>query len=414
VTVRAMSAASRRHFLNSLCGCGLYLASGASLAKLLPKELTPVVTLGYTPSEKDERGLWQSCERLEEAIASSNRRITDPGLNEYLSSVLQRLIGEQAKTIRVYAMRQPDFNAAMAPNGMMIVNSGFLARVRNEAQLAAVLGHESGHYLRRHTLQNWRSVRTTTAIMAFVAAAAAPVSGYTGTNWYDLANAINNGLLLSIFSFSRELESEADAYGLQLLVNAGYPPDSAAQVWSQLIEERKASAAARRKKYKDGATSALSTHPPSADRMRDLADTGRYFARSKGPDAQFDQRRSDFQAATGSIRQMLLDEQIKLNDAGASLYLVNSLAQDGWDSVLRYYEGEAYRLRDEIGDAERADASYKQATQTPDAIPEAFRAFGYSQVKNGSREEGRAALRRYLEMRPDAADAEMVRFTLGQ
>ena len=74
----------------------------------------------------------------------------------------------------------------------------------------------------------------TTAIMAFLAAAAAPVSGYTGANWYDVANAINNGLLLSIFSFSRELESEADAYGLQLLVNAGYPPTSAAQVWSQL------------------------------------------------------------------------------------------------------------------------------------------------------------------------------------
>jgi predicted Zn-dependent protease len=409
-----MSASSRRQFLHSLCGCGLCFASGVSLAKILPTQLRPVVTHGYVPSDKDERGLWQSCEQVEEAIANSNLRMTDPHLNEYLSGVLQRLIGEQARTIRVYAMRQPDFNASMFPNGMMIVNSGLLARVRSEAQLAAVLGHESGHYLRRHSLQNWRSVRTTTAIMAFVAAAAAPVSGYTGTNWYDVANAVNNGLLLSIFSFSRELESEADAYGLRLLADAGYPPASAAEVWSQLIEERKASAEARKKKYRDGASSALSTHPPTAARMQDLAETGREFTRVEGSGTQYDYRLAAFRAATGHIRPMLLDEQVKLNDAGASLYLLNSLAQDGWDSVLRYFEGEAYRLRDEIGDTERADASYKQAIQSADAIPEAFRAYGYSQIKNGSREEGRTSLRRYLEMRPDAPDVEMIRFTLGQ
>ena len=56
----------------------------------------------------------------------------------------------------------------------------------------------------------------------------------------------------------------------------------------------------------------------------------------------------------------------------------------------------------------------EQAIQSADAIPEAFRAYDYSQIKNGSREEGRTNLRRYLEMRPDAPDVEMIRFTLGQ
>lgn len=412
--VRAVSASSRRQFLHSLCGCGLCFAPGASFAKVLPIQLTPVVTLGYAPSDKDERGLWQTCAQLEEAIANSHLRMTEPGLNDYLSGVMQRLIGEQARTVRVYAMRQPDFNASMFPNGMMIVHSGLLARMRNEAQLAAVLGHESGHYLRRHTLQNWRSVRTTTAVMAFLAAATLPVSGYTGTNWYDVANAVNSGLLLSIFSFSRDLESEADAFGLELLANAGYPPASAAKVWSQLIEERKASAEARKKKYKDNAASALSTHPPSADRMLDLSQTGEEVERMKGADAHYDDRRAEFLAATGSIRPQLLEEQVKLNDPGASLYLLHNLAEDGWDSVLRYYEGEVYRLRDEMGDTDRANASYKEAVQSADAMPEAFRAYGYSQIKSGSREEGRTALRRYLEMQPDAPDAEMIRFTLGQ
>lgn len=382
---------------------------------MLPTQLLPLVSLDYAPSEKDERGLWQVCGELEEQLAASSLRITDPGLNQYLVDVMQRLLGEQASKVRVYPMRNPDFNASMTPNGMMIVNSGLLARVRNEAQLAAVLGHESGHYLRRHTLQNWRNRRATSAVMAFVAAGSAAATGYTGANWYDLANAINNGLLLSVFSYSRELESEADAYGLRLLTEAEYPPQSASQVWAQLIEERKASANARKKKYRDASSSSLSTHPPSVDRMKDLAQTGEHVERAmNSASVRFDARQSQFLAAVGRLRPMLLEEQVKLNDPGASLYLINSLAQDGWDCVLRFYEGEVYRLRDESGDADRAAHSYKAAVQFPDAIPEAYRAFGYSQLKNGSLSEGRAALARYLEMRPQAPDAEMVRFTLGQ
>lgn len=410
-----MIGSSRRGFLHSLGGCALCGISGPAWAKVLSTQLSPLVTLDYAPSNRDELGLWQVCGELEEQLVASNLRITDPNLNQYLVDVMQRLLGEQAKNVRVYPMRNPDFNASMTPNGMMIVNSGLLARVRNEAQLAAVLGHESGHYLRRHTLQSWRTRRTTSAVMAFVAAGGGAATGYTGTNWYDLANAINNGLLLSVFSYSRELESEADAYGLKLLTEAQYPPQSASQVWAQLIEERKASASARKKKYKDNSTSSLSTHPPTAERMMDLAQTAEQVERAMSPvQAHFDARLKEFLVAVAPLRPMLLEEQIKLNDPGASLYLINSLAMDGWDCVLRFYEGEAYRLRDEMGDADKAAAAYKAAVQSPDAIPEAYRAYGYSQLKNGSREEGRAALTRYLEMRPQAADVEMVRFTLGQ
>ena len=114
------------------------------------------------------------------------------------------------------------------------------------------------------------------------------------------------------------------------------------------------------------------------------------------------------------VRSMLLDEQIKLNDAGASLYLLNSLAQDGWDGTLRYYEGEAYRLRDESGDGARAATAYSQSMHLPDAPVEAFRAHGYAQMKAGNSDEGRRALHRYLELNPSAADAAMVRFSLGE
>jgi regulator of sirC expression with transglutaminase-like and TPR domain len=71
-------------------------------------------------------------------------------------------------------------------------------------------------------------------------------------------------------------------------------------------------------------------------------------------------------------------------------------------------------LRDESGDAQRAAESYAAALQFPDAPAEAYRAHGYAQLKSGNVEEGRRALARYLELRPDAADAAMVRFSLGE
>src|SRR5262249_41569407 len=102
------------------------------------------------------------------------------------------------------------------------------------------------------------------------------------------------------------------------------------------------------------------------------------------------------------------------NDSGASLYLINSLAREGWDGTLRYFEGETYRLRDENGDGARAADAYAAAVKFADSPAQAYRAHGYAQLKTGNTEEGRRALTRYLELNPAAPDAAMVRFTLGQ
>lgn len=409
-----MAGQSRRQFItHSLCGCAVGL-TGINAFAAAPSELTALISANYQPSETDERGLWHMCDRLEKDISGSNLLVRDQGLNKYVQTVSNRLLEGHTSGIRIYAIRDPDFNASMFPNGMMIVHSGFLARVRNEAQMAAVLGHESGHYLRLHQVRRWREMKTTSAVMAFVSVAGAGATLYGGGSWYHLANGINSGLLSSIFSFSREMESEADAFGLKLMREAGYAPHEASAVWSQLIEERKAAAAARNKKYKDNSASAFSTHPPSEERMGRLKAYAMEMEGRQRGEVQSETRRTEFMAATAPLRASFIEEQIKLNDPGASLYLLNSLAQDGWDGVLRYYEGETYRLRDEDGDAQKATSAYAQAVQFENAPAEAHRAHGYALLKSGQSDDGRQALNKYLELRPDAADAAMVRFSLGQ
>jgi hypothetical protein len=110
---------------------------------------------------------------------------------------------------------------------------------------------------------------------------------------------------------------------------------------------------------------------------------------------------------------MLLDDQVKLNDPGASQYLIETLAQDGWNGLLRYYEGEVWRLRNRRGDDARAAQSYSAAVAYPDAPADAWRWHGISLMKEGRPSEARAAFSRYLVMKPDASDAAWVRQVIG-
>jgi hypothetical protein len=106
---------------------------------------------------------------------------------------------------------------------------------------------------------------------------------------------------------------------------------------------------------------------------------------------------------------MLLEDQVRLNDPGGSQYLLNTLALDGWNGTLRYYEGEVWRLRNRAGDEERAAQSYAVAVAYPDAPPEAWRSHGLELIKQGHNGEGKQALSRYLQMKPAAPDAPFIR-----
>jgi Zn-dependent protease with chaperone function len=407
----------RRKFLLGAGGCVAGLC-GLSHAGILPTDLEPLVDANYEPSDADERGIWQSLERMEEEIQDSPQRLRDSALQAYSTGIVERLVGRAVPDLRIYLMRDASFNASMAPSGMMVVHTGLLVRMQNEAEFAAVLGHEAGHYFRRHTIESYRGRRRKAAAAAFVAATAGVAAGasarqgYSGQSWIDVANSINASLVLSMFQFSRTQEAEADAYGISLMARSGYEVGAASEVWKHLIEERKASAAQRNKRYRDYSRSALSTHPPSDDRMADLADTAASLSHSRekhGSDG-----RAEWQAAIAPHRAMLLAEQVMLNDPGASLYLINAQAQDGWNGSLRFSEGEVYRLRGDAGDDAKAFEAYAASTAFADAPAESWRAHGYALLKAGKAFEGRAALERYLTMNPTANDVGMIRYTLAQ
>ena len=397
--------AARKHWLSVALSC-VCLALPAQAA-ILPTDLEAKVGANYQPADADERAIWQSLARLEAGIRTSPQRLVAPELDAYIRGVIERLIGRPAPDLRIYVMRDASLNAAMLPSGMMIVNTGLLARVRDEAQLAAVLAHEAGHYFRKHSLDLYRAERRRSA--ALVASTGSASYAVDSNNAWSM---INQAVLMSSSRFSRDLESEADAYGLTLMARAGYRPRAALAMWQQVIDERRASAAARQKHYRDLTNAELSTHPPTQGRMANLADTADYLAGKHGPVAS--SGNDEWAAVVQPYQAILLREQIYLNDPGASLYLLESQAKKGWTGLLRFDEGEVYRLRNAKGDTLKAASAYAAATALADAPPEAWRAHGYALLKAGRGAEGHEALNRFLALDPQAPDAGMIRFAMTQ
>ncbi len=238
---------NRRALLAGGGAAAAALTTGVAEARIRPADVAPLIGPGFKPTDRDEIGLWQQMERVEEEVAGSNLLIKDPALTSYLRELIGTVGGPAAQDMRIYLARIPEFNAVMFPTGFTVIFSGLLLRARNEAQLNGVIAHESGHFLRRHMIRMWRDMRRKTDLFAIGAMVAGVAGGATGVNTGDLTNLAQLGTILSLFRYNRVMEAEADALGARLLAQNNYPAIEMANTWEQLIGEMEASAKHRRK-----------------------------------------------------------------------------------------------------------------------------------------------------------------------
>ncbi|WP_052034202.1 M48 family metallopeptidase [Sphingobium lactosutens] len=349
----------------------------------------------------DEIGLWREGDEEERILANSPILLRDEALNAYVKGVLCATVGDdRCRSVRLYILRVPLFNASMTPNGTMRVYSGLLLRVRNEAELATVLGHEFGHFEQRHTLADWKARRSSSDLLSWAAVLALLGNTYQSYSNFD-------SLQLSVYGrlshFNRDQEREADTLGLGYLNHSALRPQSASAVWQNLMAEQEASALVKGVRKPDfNKVAFFASHPPSGERAATLA----AFADPAG--AERDDGVARYAAALASWLPIFLDDQIKLNDFGASDFIISSLAQNGWTAQLLVARGDLYRARGNPRDLAQAAVFYGKAAEMDAAFPEAQRGLGLSLVKTGRRTEGQAALRRYLELKPNASDAAMI------
>jgi predicted Zn-dependent protease len=183
-----------------------------------------------------------------------------------------------------------DVNAFAMPAGKVFVTAPLIAMASNEAELAGVIAHEIGHVVSRHSAERMYTMEKAQEKTWLYAAGGAVVGAAVGfglgtvlcdkgdTRCYAKAAALGGtlgaggGMLAQKYTFlvnSREDEMEADRLGFKYAVGAGYDKDQVGKFYEKLLAvEKKAqgSGSAVVKSLSD----ALSTHPPSEERVEQM------------------------------------------------------------------------------------------------------------------------------------------------
>jgi len=151
--------------------------------------------------------------------------VRDAQTNAYINRIGQRLAANAGGPQFQYNFRvvnASDINAFALPGGFVYVNRAVITQARNEGELAAVLAHEISHVALRHG--------THQASKAYLAQAGISIlggllGGRVGQNAGQIINAVGGiGLNVVFLRYSRDLETQADVRGAQIMAASGYNP----------------------------------------------------------------------------------------------------------------------------------------------------------------------------------------------
>ena len=204
----------------------------------------------------DDGALTQQSEAAWAQALRTQPTSSDAAANARVRRVGARIVEAAGLTDRgwdyaVFVSESP--NAFVLPSGKIGVTTGLLNLVRNDDQLAAVLGHEVGHVVARHAAERSSSNAATSLVLSGVQSAAGD---------YGRAAGALGGLgaqLGVLLPFSRRHELEADRQGVEYLQRAGYRPSEAIALWRLMAGQRQGST-----------PEFASTHPSDASRIAAL------------------------------------------------------------------------------------------------------------------------------------------------
>lgn len=223
----------------------------------------------------------------------------DPALKAYLEGIVQRLwlVSERpGLPFRFYIQNSSIPNAFALP-GYVAITRGLLCEMQNEAQFAAVMGHEIGHVMARHTAQRMSRVTLQQLGMALGAAA---LGGGKNSDTLLRLGAVGSSLLL--LSYDRHQELQADRLGVKYMAAAGYDPREALKSHEVLERavDRYLARTGRSRRDDSFIAGILSTHPRTAVRIAEINDMIQALPpHTLNGDGLF---RGRFMAATKNIR----------------------------------------------------------------------------------------------------------------
>ena len=210
------------------------------------------VEFSHNDLEKGEQKLWAQLQPTVKPLSGTKppelkikgvgkfKVLPDEDVQTYVTQLVQRLDPPYQRQLadddptklhfRVFVVDVKEANAFALANGVIVVNAGLFGVLDNEAQLAAVVGHEMAHATQEHTWREMQFHKNTRLALGIAAAFAAAYGKYSVADLLTLTlAAIQSG-------YSRSLENQADRVGLEYMVSAGYDPRQAPQVWKAMTK----------------------------------------------------------------------------------------------------------------------------------------------------------------------------------
>ena len=207
-------------------------------------------------SDSDERKLG---EEVSEKLRQDFGVYQDKSVTKYVSlvgTVLAQGSSRPQLDWQFIVLDTDGVNAFASPGGIVHITRGLLGLVKNEAELAGVLGHEITHVTAKHTVRAIQKNK----IISMGAEEVGGSSGLSQSVLSKLAGAAYKSIISN--AFDRDDEVEADRVGIGLANKAGYAPGGLSDVLKRLEE---------RNKSQDQPNGLFASHPLIKDRLTNIS-----------------------------------------------------------------------------------------------------------------------------------------------
>jgi predicted Zn-dependent protease len=393
---------------------------------------------GTAPSSllSEEEKLLRQSKKFENLLEESGAIYTDKELEGYIkeigSKIAPKNILSKGINFEFKIIRDPTLNAFALANGKIYLHTGLLARLRNEAQLAFILGHEISHVVNRDLLYftaNYHSKTVVAKVLDLVFTAP--------TVWLGINSLTNLGLgviyAASVTGYGRNIEARADREGLEAMHRLKYSPEESVKLFEIFLDEDK--------KYKKGMEIYfLSSHPSNKRRIAKLKEIikNNYLEDLNSLSVI---NKEKFTDKTADVKIYNATLNIKTERLYHALDNLRDIVSNKPSSAkVHFYLGETYRLlseeplalKEELSSSEwekikkeniaqqekiwqkKAYEEYKKALEYNSTYAEPYRGLGLLYKSKKENMKAIEYLKKYLNLNPDAEDKRFIESCLRE